>query len=94
MTCVFKRETAACQLRGTVDDPRVTPDTDDCRPRCPNLARTDCDIEAVEAVIADKEEIVADRLAPSIRDRRDQHELDRLRAIVNAHPHSKDSDTP
>ncbi len=32
MTCVLNPATAACQLRGTVDDPLVTPDTDDCFP--------------------------------------------------------------
>jgi integrase len=35
MTCVLNPATAACQLRGTADDPLVTPDTDDCRPRVP-----------------------------------------------------------
>ena len=43
MTCVFNPATAACQFRGAHDDPQVTPDEDDCRPRCPNLARTDRD---------------------------------------------------
>jgi hypothetical protein len=35
MTCVLNPATAACQLRGNRDDPQVTPDEDDCRPRCP-----------------------------------------------------------
>ncbi|WP_150529945.1 MFS transporter [Streptomyces vinaceus] len=38
---------AACQLRGTEGDPRVTPDTDDCRPKCPNIAGTDRDIHQI-----------------------------------------------
>ncbi|GAA3353158.1 hypothetical protein GCM10017744_005210 [Streptomyces antimycoticus] len=47
MTCVLNPATAACQLRGAADDPMVTPDLDDCRPKCPNIARTDRDIEHV-----------------------------------------------
>lgn len=85
MTCVFNPATAACQLRGTADDPMVTPDLDDCRPRCPNLARTDRDIEHVREQAADLAEVVADPLAPPLRHERDLHELDRLQRIIDAH---------
>jgi hypothetical protein len=85
MTCVLNPTTAACQLRGTIDDPLVTPDTDDCRPRYPNLARTDRDIEYVRHQMAELEEIVSDPLDPPIRHERERHELARLQAILDAH---------
>lgn len=85
MTCVFTPATAACQLRKPADDPMVTPDTDDCRPKCPNLARTDRDLEHVKQQAAELAEIVADPLAPPIRHERERHELARLTAIIEAH---------
>ncbi|MFD5063822.1 hypothetical protein [Streptomyces sp. NPDC058394] len=85
MTCVFNPATAACQLRGAIDDPMVTPDTDDCRPKCPNIARTDRDILHVRQRAAEFAAIVDDPLAPSIRHQRERHELARLEAIINAH---------
>jgi hypothetical protein len=85
MTCVFDPATAACQLRGTADDPMVTPDIDDCRPRCPNLARTDRDIETVKQRAGTLAEIVADPLAPPIRNERERRELERLHRIIEAH---------
>lgn len=85
MTCVLNPETAACQLRGAADDPLVTPDIDDCRPKCPNLARTDRDIEHVRQKASELAVIVADPLAPPIRHQRDLHELSRLEAIIDAH---------
>ncbi|MFI9193006.1 hypothetical protein ACIG0A_27390 [Streptomyces californicus] len=91
MTCVLDPVKAACQLRGDVDDPLVTPDIDDCRPNCLNLARTDRDMEGVRQKIADLSEIVTDPLAPSIRHQRDHHELDRLQAVLRNH---EKGDTP
>ncbi|MEV0536201.1 hypothetical protein [Kitasatospora sp. NPDC050463] len=85
MTCVLNPATAACQLRGTADDPMVTPDLDDCRPNCVNLARTDRDIAHVRDQAADLAEIVADPLAPPLRHDRDRHELDRLERLIDAH---------
>ncbi|MFF1717216.1 hypothetical protein [Streptomyces sp. NPDC058268] len=85
MTCVLNPATAACQLRGDADDPLVTPDTDDCRPRCLNLARTDRDIEYVKRRAAELTEIVADPLAPPVRHERERRELDRLKSIIEAH---------
>ncbi|CCQ16889.1 putative uncharacterized protein [Rhodococcus sp. AW25M09] len=85
MTCVFDPQQAACQLRGTRDDPLVTPDVDDCRPRCPNIARTDRDIDVVRARHAELSEITGDVLAPPIRHQRDRHEMDRLESILSAH---------
>lgn len=85
MTCVLNPPTAACQLRGSADDPMVTPDTDDCRPRCQNIARTDRDIAHIRQRVDELAAIVDDPLAPSIRHAREQHELDRLRAIIEEH---------
>jgi integrase len=85
MTCVFNPATAACQLRGSAEDPMVTPDTDDCRPRCRNIARTDHDITHIQQRADELAEIVTDPLAPPIRHAREQHELDRLRAIIEDH---------
>ncbi|MFI7019299.1 hypothetical protein [Streptomyces sp. NPDC050164] len=85
MTCVLNPATAACQLRGTADDPLVTPDIDDCRPNCRCLARTDRDIAHIEQQVAKLEETVSDPLAPPIRHARDQHELARLQAILDTH---------
>jgi integrase len=94
MTCVLNPATAACQLRGAHDDPQVTPDEDDCRPRCPNLAVTDRDITAVRRKADDLEEIVADPLSPPIRHAREQHELSRLRAILDAHERDREPPAP
>ncbi|SOD83051.1 apolipoprotein A1/A4/E family protein [Streptomyces sp. Ag109_G2-15] len=85
MTCVLNPAVAACQLRGSAEDPMVTPDIDDCRPRCQCLARTDRDIEVIQDRVDELAEIVADPLAPPIRHAREQHELDRLRAIIQDH---------
>ncbi|MFF5828945.1 hypothetical protein ACF1D2_27425 [Streptomyces bacillaris] len=83
--CVLNPATAPCQLRGTADDPLVTPDIDDCRPQCPNLARTDRDIAYNERQVAELEETHSNSLAPPIRHARERHELARLQAILDAH---------
>ncbi|NEC02216.1 hypothetical protein G3I37_04565 [Streptomyces anulatus] len=85
MTCVLNPATAPCQLRGSADDPLVTPDIDDCRPQCPNLARTDRDIAYNEQQVAELEETLSNSLAPPIRHARERHELARLQAILDAH---------
>lgn len=85
MTCVFDPKQAACQLRGDADDPMVTPDIDDCRPRCPNIARTDRDIAEIRRRRDELAVIVADPIAPPIRHRREQRELDRLDTILENH---------
>ncbi len=85
VTCVFNPATAACQLRGDLDDPLVTPDTDDCRPSCRNLARTDRDIDHVKHQAARLTEVTADPLAPSIRHQRERQELQRLQALIHGH---------
>ena len=90
MTCVLNPATAACQLRGAPDDPLVTPDTDNCRPNCRNLAHTDRDIEHRKQQAAELELIVNDPLAPPIRHERERHELQRLRKIIADHEKGKE----
>jgi hypothetical protein len=67
MTCVFNPVTAASQFRGNRDDPQVTLEEGDYRPRCPNLARTDRDTIAIRRRATELEEIVSDPLSPPIR---------------------------
>lgn len=70
------------------DGTRRTPDLDDCRPNCVNIARTDRDIEQVHVQIERLRPLVDDPLAPAFRHAREQHELDRLERIVTAHDHT------
>jgi hypothetical protein len=85
MTCVLDPKRAACRLRSEEDSTRRTPDLDDCRPNCVNIARTDRDIEQVHIQIEQLRPIVDDPLATALRHAREQHELDRLERIVTAH---------
>jgi hypothetical protein len=85
MTCVLDPAQALCRLRGTIDDPLVTPDTDDCRPRCRNIARTDRDIQHLRLRHSELTVIVDDPLAPPIRHDRELHELERLQRILDTH---------
>ncbi|MCT7365031.1 hypothetical protein A7G45_19345 [Mycolicibacterium llatzerense] len=85
MTCVFDATKAACQLRGARDDPLVTPDVDDCRPGCRNIARTDRDLETVRRHRDRLAEAVADRAAPPLRHQREQRELARVDMIIREH---------
>lgn len=85
MTCVFDATKAACQLRGTADDPLVTPDLDDCRVSCRNIARTDRDIVVLRQKRDSLRHIVQDPLAPPIRSNREVRELERLEEILEGH---------
>jgi len=89
MTCVFDAAKAPCQLRRNQDDTTRTPDTDDCRPHCRNLAFTDRDIADLKSQAADLQAIVEDPLAPSIRNQRDRHELTRIRKIIINHTNTE-----
>jgi len=86
MTCVFDAAKAPCQLRRSQDDTARTPDQDDCRPTtCQNIAYTDRDIAELEVQAAELQAVIDDPLAPSIRKRRDRHELARIRKIITDH---------
>lgn len=89
MTCVLDPAQALCQLRGTIDDPLVTPDTDDCRPKCRNIARTDRDIQHLRRHHRELTAVVDNPLAPPIRHDRERHELTRLQRILDAHEPEK-----
>ncbi|MFJ3638020.1 hypothetical protein [Streptomyces sp. NPDC090112] len=67
MTCVLDPKRAACRLRSEEDSTRRTPDLDDCRPNCVNLARTDRDIEQVLVQIERLRSLVGDPLVPAFR---------------------------
>lgn len=64
MTCVLDPKRAACRLRSEEDSTRRTPDLDDCRPNCVNIARTDRDIKHVLVQIERLRPLVDDPLAP------------------------------
>jgi hypothetical protein len=85
MTCVFDQTKALCQLRSREGDLRATPDQDDCRPNCQNIAYTDRDIAAFRQQADDLEAALDEFLAPSPRYRRARAELDRIHAILRNH---------
>ncbi len=85
MTCVLDPARAACRLGTDERSNRRTPDIDDCKPSCVNIARTDRDIEFLRAHINDLQDAVDDPLAPPMRHARDQHELTRLQRIIANH---------
>jgi hypothetical protein len=85
MTCVFNAATALCELVPSTDHARHTPDTDDCRPNCRNIARTDADIGDIRAEAADLREFVDDPASPPLRLARERQRLDRLQATIAEH---------
>ena len=85
MTCVFNAATALCELVPSTDDARHTPDTDDCRPNCRNIARTDADIDDIRAEAADLRAVVDDPASPPLRLARERQRLDRLQATIAEH---------
>jgi hypothetical protein len=89
MTCVPNPHRALCRMRTDQDSKRFTPDTSDCRPQCPNIARTDTDIAEIRQQIARLQEITSDPLAPAIRHQRELAELARLEAIISNHERTR-----
>jgi hypothetical protein len=86
MTCVFDQAKALCQLRSAEGDVRVTPDQDDCRTNCRNIAYTERDISQLRAQRAELLELLDDGfLAPSPRHSRIRAELERLHRLIRAH---------
>jgi hypothetical protein len=63
----------------------VTPDQDDCRSTCRNIAYTDRDIAQVRAKVTELRALLDDFLAPSPRHSRTRAELDRLTGLIRAH---------
>lgn len=93
MTCVFDASKALCQMRGadTTDD-RRTPDLDDCRPNCRNIARTDRDMTAILHQAEDLRELVDDPLCPPIRHERHRRQLSRLEEFIDEHRRARSTD--
>ncbi len=89
MTCVFDPAKALCHLHTTDGDVRRTPDQDDCRPTCQNIAYTDRDIAELRRRATQLRETTRGYLAPSPRHHRERAELDRIRAIIYAHDRKK-----
>lgn len=85
MTCVLDPARAACRLGTDERSNRRTPDLDDCKPSCVNIARTDRDIEFLRAHANELQDLVDDHLAPPMRHAREQHELTRLQRIIANH---------
>ncbi|MFJ4971120.1 hypothetical protein [Streptomyces sp. NPDC088755] len=85
MTCVLDPARAACRLSTDERSSRRTPDIDDCRPSCVNIARTDRDIDFLRTRVDTLQAIVDDPLAPPIRHAREQHELARLQQVIANH---------
>ncbi|MET8783285.1 hypothetical protein [Streptomyces sp. NPDC004589] len=85
MTCVFAFPTALCELEPALDDARVTPDTDGCRPACRNIARTEENIDELRAEAAELRLIVADEASPKIRYGRERRRLAHLESLIAEH---------
>jgi len=85
MTCVLDPTQALCQLREPDDDARRTPDLDNCRPACHNIARTDRDMAELRNELEGHVAGADDPLAPEPRRLREAVRADQLRQIIDAH---------
>ena len=85
MTCAFDPAKALCQTRSDHTSTRRTPDQDDCRPTCRNIAFTDRDIDQLRTQAAELRVILTDYLAPSPRHHRERAELERITVIIGHH---------
>lgn len=85
MTCVFDPEKALCHNASERDQTKRTPDLDDCRPACHNIAYTDRDIEQLRTRHNELSQILSEYLAPSPRHHRERSEHQRLAAIIANH---------
>jgi integrase len=94
MTCVFDPSKAKCRLKSAGNDTRRTPDLSNCQPGCQNIARTDQDITIVHRQVTELTALVDDPLSPSPRREREQHELTRLRAILDEHKRTQPDGAP
>jgi hypothetical protein len=85
MTCVLDPARAACRVATDERGTRRTPDIDDCRPSCANIARTDRDIHVLRQQAARLLALVNDPAAPPVRHDRERHELARLEHLIARH---------
>jgi integrase len=94
MTCVFDRTKALCELRELSDDPRRTPDLDNCRAACKNIARTDRDIQQMRLDLTALQADADDPLAPEPRRIRAATLAGRAQALIDSHVHEAQRATP
>ncbi len=85
MTCVFDPAKALCQQHRAEGDSRTTPDLDDCRTTCQNIAYTDRDTRQLRQRAARLHALLGDFLAPSPRSQRIRAERDRLQMLIRDH---------
>ncbi|QMU80588.1 hypothetical protein GXW83_27320 [Streptacidiphilus sp. PB12-B1b] len=85
MTCVFTAATARCELEPSLDDARVTPDTEGCHPACGNLCRTEENISELRAEASQLRNKVADKVSPPIRWGRERRRLAYLEQLIDEH---------
>lgn len=85
MTCAFDPAKALCQMRSDHTSTRQTPDQDDCRPNCRNIAYTDRDIDQLHTQADELRAVLTNYLAPSPRHHRERAELDRITTIIRHH---------
>ncbi|MEV0184524.1 hypothetical protein AB0I54_35340 [Streptomyces sp. NPDC050625] len=85
MTCVFSFPTALCELEPALDDARVTPDTDGCRPACRSIVRTEENIDELRAEAAELRLVVADGASPEIRWGRERRRLAHWESLLAEH---------
>jgi hypothetical protein len=94
MICVFAAPTARCELEPSLDDARVTPDTDRCHPACGNICRTE-NIDELRAEAAGLRAKVADETSPPIRWERERRRLAHLDRLIDEHERGRPrEDTP
>jgi len=89
VTCVFDPAKALCQQHRAADHSGTTPDLDDCRTTCQNIAYTDRDIQQLRQWGVRLHELLGDFLAPSPRHARIRAERDRLRELIRNHEQSQ-----
>jgi hypothetical protein len=86
MTCVFGPSRGLCQLSGNHSaDDRRTPDLDDCRPSCRNIARTGRDIATVAEEARYLQVLADEELSSPIRHERERRRLAHLEKILAEH---------
>ncbi|WP_409239360.1 hypothetical protein [Streptomyces sp. PA5.6] len=85
MTCVFAAPTAHCELEPSLDDARVTPDTEGCHPACGNICRTEENIDELRAEATELRSKVADEASVPIRWGRERRRLANLEWLIDEH---------
>ena len=85
VTCVFDPDKALCILLKQSDDPRRTPDLNNCRSTCKNIAITDRNIVLVRRRLAVHEADAHDPLAPEPLRKRAAALAEKDQAIIDAH---------